>query len=202
MHIAEGVLSIPVLTTGGVVAAAGIAWGLRCLPWDRLVTTAVLSALFFVASLVHVPIGPSSVHLIMSGVAGLLLGPAAFPAIFTALLLQALLFQFGGLTVLGVNTVIMALPAVCLGIVFRPFLNKNRGMRRVAAFLCGALAIAGSAFLASAALYCTDADFLATAGALFAAHLPVMAIEGVVTMLVVDFLARTSPELLSPPRQG
>jgi cobalt/nickel transport system permease protein len=38
-------------------------------------------------------------------VAGLLLGGAAFPAILTALLLRAMLFQFGDLTVLGVNTV-------------------------------------------------------------------------------------------------
>jgi cobalt/nickel transport system permease protein len=42
----------------------------------------VLSATFFVASLIHVPVGPSSVHLIMSGLAGLVLGWTAFPALF------------------------------------------------------------------------------------------------------------------------
>ena len=72
----------------------------------------VLSATFFVASLVHVPVGPSSVHLIMNGLAGLVLGWAAFPALFVGLLLQAVFFGFGGVTVLGVNTVAIALPAV------------------------------------------------------------------------------------------
>ena len=45
----------------------------------------------FVASLVHVPVGPSSMHLVLNGLLGLLLGWAAFPAILVGLLLQAVL---------------------------------------------------------------------------------------------------------------
>ena len=43
-------------------------------------------------------------HLILNGLLGMLLGWAAFPSIFVALMLQAILFQYGGITVLGVNT--------------------------------------------------------------------------------------------------
>ena len=75
-------------------------------------TVVILFLAFFVGSFVHVPIGLSSAHLILNGLLGAILGWAAFPAILTALLLQAVLFQFGGITVLGVNTFNVAGPAV------------------------------------------------------------------------------------------
>ena len=96
MHISEGVLSAPVLAGGAAFAVAATAVGLKKLTSDRIPQAGVLSAAFFVASLVHVPIGPSSMHLILNGIVGLLLGWAAFPVIAVALVLQAVLFQFGG----------------------------------------------------------------------------------------------------------
>ena len=63
-------------------------------------TVAILAAHFFVGSLIHVPVGPSSVHVVLNGLLGMLLGWAAFPSIFVALMLQAILFQYGGITVL------------------------------------------------------------------------------------------------------
>ena len=93
MHISEGVLSPAVLGAGAALAVAGLAMGLRKLDYDRLMTVAILAATFFVGSLIHVPIGPSSAHLILNGLVGILLGWAAFPAIFVALLLQAVLFH-------------------------------------------------------------------------------------------------------------
>ena len=78
MHISEGVLSPAVLGAGAVLAAAGIVIGLRKLDYDRLMTVAILAAAFFVGSLIHVPIGPSSVHLILNGLLGMLLGSRPF----------------------------------------------------------------------------------------------------------------------------
>jgi hypothetical protein len=90
-------------------AVAGIAIGLRRIDGDRLPYWGLMSAAFFVASLMHVPVGPSNVHLILNGLLGIVLGWAAVPAIFVGLLLQALFFGYGGITVSGVNTVIMGL---------------------------------------------------------------------------------------------
>ena len=64
----------------------------------------VLSAGFFVAGLIHVPIGFASVHLVLNGLVGIILGWLSFPAIFVGLLLQSIMFQYGGITALGVNT--------------------------------------------------------------------------------------------------
>jgi cobalt/nickel transport system permease protein len=196
MHISEGVLSGPVLAAGAAVALAGTAVGLRKLDLEQIAQAGMLSAAFFVASLIHVPIGPSSVHLILNGIVGLLLGWSAFPAILTALVLQAMLFQFGGLTTLGVNTVIMALPAVICYLLFGPFIRKSARVALPAAFACGAGAVLMGGLLSGAALMFTGEAFLEVAALVVAAHLPVMVIEGFVTVFCVTFLKKVKPELL------
>ena len=198
MHIAEGVLSPGVLAVGYALTAAGTTLGLRRLDYDRLMTTGILAAAFFVGSLVHVPIGFSSAHLILNGLLGVLLGWAAFPAILAALTLQALLFQFGGLVVLGVNTCSMGLSGVAAGWFFR-WLSRvwpTPAGRRTAAFLGGALGVAGAALLTALALTCSEQGFATAAALLFLAHVPVMLAEGCITMFTVEFLRRGRPEML------
>ncbi len=197
MHISEGVLSPAILGAGAVLAALGITIGLRKLDYDRLMTVAILAAAFFVGSLVHVPIGPSSAHLILNGLLGALLGWASFPAIFVALMLQGVLFQYGGITVLGVNTFNMAFPAVLGFYIFRPLILSPGRVRLVGAFCCGALAVAGAGFLTALSLAWTDEGFLRAAQLLFLAHIPIMIVEGMITALVISFLAKVRPEILS-----
>lgn len=203
MHIAEGVLSPGVLAAGYALTAAGTALGLRRLDDDRLMTAAILAAAFFVGSLIHVPIGISSAHLILNGLLGVLLGWATFPAILAALALQALLFQFGGLVVLGVNTCTMGLSSVAAGCLFRLLCRAwpTPAGRRAAAFLGGALGVGGAALLTAAALAFSEEGFAAAARLLFLAHAPVMLAEGVITMFTVDFIRRVRPEMLLAPQQ-
>jgi cobalt/nickel transport system permease protein len=196
VHISEGVLSAPVLVSGGVLAAAGTAIGLKKIDYDQLARVGILSATFFVASLVHVPIGPSSVHLIMNGIVGLLLGWAAFPAILVALLLQAVFFQFGGITTLGVNTIIMALPAVICYYLFAPFLHKDRKYLLLAGFGCGFCAVLFGGVIVGLALMFTEENFLKVAMLVVTAHIPVMIIEGIVTAFCVAFLKKVQPAML------
>lgn len=196
MHISEGVLSGPVLLAGGALAAAGTAVGLKTLDYDRIARAGLLSAAFFVASLIHVPIGPSSVHLILNGIVGLMLGWGAFPAIVVALVLQAVLFQFGGLTTLGVNTMIMAAPAVACYYVFGPLVHRRQGVALSAAFACGFTSILLAAVLAGVALMFTEESFLEVTLLIITAHIPVMVIEGVITIFCVAFFRRVQPDLL------
>ena len=125
MHISEGILSAPVLLGSGAVAATLTAVGLKKLDFDRIMNVSLMTATFFVASLIHVPLGPGSIHLVLNGLLGIILGWACFPAIIIALLLQALFFQYGGITVLGVNMIIMALPAIISFYIARPWLKTN-----------------------------------------------------------------------------
>jgi len=196
MHISEGVLSGPVLISGGALAAAGTAVGLKKLDYDHIARAGILSAAFFVASLIHVPIGPSNAHLILNGLVGLLLGWAAFPAILVALVLQAMLFQFGGITALGVNTIVMALPAVICYLVFSRFLHKRPLLALSAAFACGFFSVLFGAVLVGLALIFTEENFFEVSAIVIAAHIPVMIIEGVITAVCVSFLKKVQPAML------
>ncbi len=196
MHISEGVLSGPVLLTGGALAAAGTAVGLKQLDYDHIARAGLLAAAFFVASLIHVPIGPSSIHLILNGIVGLILGWGAFPAIVVALLLQGILFQYGGLTTLGINTLIMAIPAVISYYLFAPLVHRRREIALAAAFGCGSVSILLGALVAGAALMFTEENFLEVTVLIVSAHIPVMVIEGVITSFCVAFLLKVQPELL------
>jgi cobalt/nickel transport system permease protein len=196
MHISEGVLSPAVLAGGAGLAVVGCAIGLKKLDYEAIPRVAILSAAFFVASLIHVPVGPVGAHLVLNGLMGLLLGWMAFPAILIALFLQALLFQFGGLTVLGVNTVTMAAPAVICFFVFRSFLRGQGVTATVAAFACGALAILLSGLLVAAALITTGQAFLKVAELVLLAHIPIMIIEGIITLFIFQFLKKVRPEML------
>jgi cobalt/nickel transport system permease protein len=196
MHISEGYLSGPVLISGAVLATAGTAIGLKKLDYERIAQAGMLAAAFFVASLVHVPIGPSNVHLIMNGIIGLFLGWGAFPVMLVALLLQGIFFQYGGITTLGVNTVIMAAPAVMVYYLFGRWTRAPGWPGRIAAFGCGAGAVALAAVVMAASLVFTDEKFFALAGTAIAIHTPVMIIEGVVSAVCVAFLAKVKPEML------
>jgi len=201
MHIAEGVLSWPVLVTGAAAAAAGVAIGLRKTDYEQLPRVAVMASAFFVASLIHVPIGPSSAHLVLNGLAGIVLGWAAFPAILVALFLQAILFGFGGLTTLGANALTMALPAVACYYMFNRYARGNGASAAVFAvgFAAGAGGIAMGAVLVSAMLYTTGREFVHVAQLVLIGHIPVMCVEGIVTGSVLVLLSRVRPQLLVVP---
>jgi cobalt/nickel transport system permease protein len=201
MHISEGVLNAPVLISGAALALAGTAAGLRQMDYDRVAHVGVLASAFFVASLIHINVGPSSAHLILNGLLGLILGWAAVPAIFVALILQAIFFQFGGITTLGVNTILMALPAVICYYAFRNLIHQSPVLAVIGSFSCGFVSVLLSALLLALALVFTEKNFWSLAGLIVAANLPVMVIEGIITVFCVTFLKKVLPEILpGPPR--
>ncbi len=196
MHIADGVLPISVAVAGYALSLAGASLSLRRIGADELPKIAVVTSSFFVASLIHLPLGPTSVHLLLPGIVGALLGPAAFLAVLIGLFLQSLLFQFGGLTALGANALMMGLPALACGLLFRRF----RGTTRTGNVLAGVLASGGGVMLSALALALLLAtageDFLAVAKLALAAHIPVVLIEAAVGGAIVAFLFKVKPDML------
>lgn len=195
-------MSAPVLGAGAALSAVGMAIGLKKLDYDRLPQTAILAAGFFVASLVHVPIGPAKAHLVLNGLLGLLLGWAAFPAIFVGLVLQAVLFQYGGLTSLGVNTFSMAFPALVSYWIFGRWIGGGGAISAAAAFGAGFLAILISALMVASALALSGEQFFTAAQLIIMAHLPIMVVEGLLTAAIVSFLSRVRPAMLANGKAG
>ena len=189
-------MSGPVLISGMALAGVGTAVGLKKLDYEAVPQAGLVSAVFFVASLIHVPLGPASVHLILNGLVGLILGWVAFPVILVALVLQTLFFQFGGITTLGVNTVIMAVPALLGYLLFSPMLRKRAFVALTAAFACGCFSVFLGSLLLALALVFTEKNFLKASALLVAAHGPVMIVEGVITALCIGFLRKVRPSML------
>ncbi|TNF49083.1 cobalt transporter CbiM, partial [bacterium] len=152
---------------------------------------------FFVGSLIHLPFGPVSIHLILNGINGLILGWAAFPSILVALIFQVLLFQYGGITVLGVNTVIMALPAVVSYYLFGKMVRSESSVLVwMGGFAAGFSAVAFGVLLIGLSLTLSGEGFREPAAVAVAAHLPVMVTEGILTGFCIAFLHKVKPEIL------
>jgi cobalt/nickel transport system permease protein len=202
MHIPDGVLSTPVLVTTGILAAGGVANGLRKIEYERLPRVAVMAAAFFVASLIHVPVGPTSSHLLLNGLMGLLIGWAAFPALLVALALQAVFFGFGGFTSLGANVIIMASPAVVVYYLFVGRVKRVSLQKRLfgLGILAGITAILVTCLVAGLVLWTSGKEFAGAIIAISIAHIPVAIIEGFVTGAIMVFLQKVRPELLYAPQ--
>lgn len=198
MHISDGVLPTYATAGGYVVSAVLVTWSARRTRSEDLPKLAVVTAAFFVASLIHIPLGPTSAHLIMPGLTGALLGPPAFLSIGLGLLLQSLLFQFGGLTALGANTLMMGLPAVVCGWLFQKCKGRTQTRQATVGGLVSALGTALAAVMLAMLLVTGGEDFLGVAKIALLAHIPVIIIEGIISAFTIGFLARVKPALLLP----
>ncbi|WP_297942045.1 cobalt transporter CbiM [uncultured Campylobacter sp.] len=192
MHISEGVLSAPVLLAGWAVTApavAAILWRVRQSEIPRI---ACFSALFFVASFVHLPVGVSSMHLMLSGLVGAFLGSRAILAIFVALFLQGVFFGFGGLSVLGVNTAVISFPAV-LGGLFAAAAKAQElkaRMQKIYLFLAGFVPIVCSMLLLDLVLFISGREFFAIATLISLEGAILAVLEGIITLFALSFIAK------------
>lgn len=210
MHIPDGILPVPV-TAAGYAATAVVTWySVRKInqkenPRQDIPKASLLTAAFFVASWIHIPVPPTSVHLVLNGLLGAVLGYFAFLAILIGLFFQAVMFQHGGLTTLGVNAMIIGLPAIIAHYIFRLRKLGNKESRRktgIFGFLSGAVAI-GISVAMFVVILLTNIPAVLDIGTeqkaiytLAIAHLPLIAIEGVITSLLVVFLQRVRPRIL------
>ena len=210
MHIPDGILPAAVSVAGYATTGAATWHSLRKInqeedPRESIPKASLLTAAFFVASWIHIPVPPTSVHLVLNGLLGAVLGYYAFPAILIGLFFQAVMFQHGGLTTLGVNATIMGVPALLAHFIFRlrnVVGKESRTWTGVFGFLAGAGGLGIAALISLILLVTTIPAHLDVAAerasiyALTLAHVPLMVLEGAFTALVVLFLQRVRPELL------
>jgi cobalt/nickel transport system permease protein len=210
MHMADALLSPAVGGTLGAVAAGGIAWSsrkLRLVGDDRSVPLmAVLGAFVFTAQMVKItiPATGSCGHLGGALLLAILLGPhAAFLAIASVLVVQALFFADGGLLALGCNIVNLgALTAfVAYPLVYRPLAgSRPGGWRRQLAIFAAALVSMQLAAFGVVLETCTSGisalPFTSFLGLMQPIHLAIGLLEGVATAAIIAAVERVRPELL------
>src|SRR6516162_6849156 len=119
VHISDNLLQTGWWLGGFALLAVLMALGSRRVRDDEIPRTALLTSAFFIASLIHVRVGPASAHLPLNGLVGVVLGWRAAIAIPVAVFLQAVLFGHGGFTTIGINSCIMIVPAIAAAYLFR-----------------------------------------------------------------------------------
>lgn len=187
-----------------VVAAPAVALVARRAQRDfeesRVALLGVLGAFVFAAQMINFPVGPGTTsHLVGGALLSFTLGPAAASVVITAILvIQALIFQDGGVLALGANVTNMALVGVAAG--YLPFALWGRGNhRKLAMFAGGSLSLLASALLALSELLLSGVRMrpavLATALALFVVS---AMLEGAITVSVMQALERMQPRIARP----
>lgn len=202
MHLPDGFLSAPVWLALDAISLPAVAWAARRAGHgafeERVPLLGAMGAFVFAAQTVNFPTGAgASGHLLGGALLGIVLGPARAAAVMTAVLvLQAILFQDGGVLALGANVFNMALAGVAAG--YLPV--QLWGRRPAAIFFAGWLSVATSGGLALAELLASGvalpAELMWTSLAVFAAA---GVVEGAITVAAVGAIERLRPGAFLAP---
>ncbi|BAQ65647.1 cobalt transporter CbiM [Geminocystis sp. NIES-3709] len=211
MHIPDGILP-PAISISGYAITGGITWfSLRQISkqpdyQEQIPKASLLTAAFFVSSLIHIPIPPFSIHLVLNGIMGLVLGYFAFPAILIGLFFQAVFFQHGGLSTLGINAIIMGIPslvAYSLWSLRKLSLFNNPITQNILTFFVGSIAVFLSALIfvfitlnTISSDFNIDTEKTAILTSLIGYSIQGI-IEGILTVMLVNFLEKVKPEIIS-----
>ncbi len=207
LHIPDGFLSGPVAAVMYAVAAVFIALAIRQTNRNLQENTAplmgVLAAFIFAAQMMNFPIGGgTSGHMLGGALAAILVGPWAAIIIMTSVVgVQALVFQDGGLAVLGANVFNMGVLTALAGFaIYRGISALNRGNRQTllaGAFVAAWSTVMLSALLTSAQLAISDTSpWSVVLPAMMGVHALIGIGEGLITAGAVAFILSTRPDLL------
>lgn len=199
MHISEGILSAGTCLAGYCGTAVFTAWGLKKTDRGKIPATALMGAAFFTSSLIHFRIGVTSVHLTLLGLTSIILGPSSILAIVSGLFFQAIMFQHGGITTLGINGLIMIIP-VLIGQLFFRALTKERQGNKVFVSICAGI-VSGFILLMATALTAlivmAGGDSFMGIAAFFTIGNSILAIaEGLISVVIVNRLMKIKPEMI------
>ncbi len=190
MHIADGIVAADVAVAADAIVLIAVSLIGRKAKADDVPKMGLMTAALFVVSLIHFPIAGTSLHLGLFGLAGILLGVESFPVIFVALLFQALVFQHGGILSLGLNTINMGMGAFVGWFIWKA--DKIPDATR--SFAAGFLGIMTAALLMT--LEFKVSGYGRGVFFILALYLILAAVEGILTMIIIDFFRRTGSTIL------
>ena len=196
MHVADGVLSLSVSVVTYIGASYLVLKSTKGISEEEIPKISLLTGAFFVSSLINIPIGPTSVHPILSGFLGLVLGKRAPLGIFIGLILQAALFQHGGISTLGANTLLMSIPALFVYWLSRLLKDYSYFAK---GFLAGFLGVTTGVCLLILLLFITDQRYsegtFSVIKIVVYTYLPLAVLEAFLTAFSVKYLYSIKPSL-------
>lgn len=208
MHIPDGFLSLPVSLAFWLISILLIGSAVRrlekTLSEREVPLMGVLAAAIFAGQMLNFTVtGGTSGHLLGAALATILLGPYPAMLVMTSVVsVQALLFQDGGLVVMGANLFNMAIVGVWSAYAVFSLVRRLAGKARWGLFAGGFAAAWSSIFLAALAcalelaLSGTSPANLAVP-AMGGIHALIGIGEGLITIGALGFLYAARPDLLS-----
>ena len=205
LHIPDNFLSlfIAILFWGITASAVGMAISKtnKSLGEKQIPLMGVMAAFIFAAQMLNFPVaGGTSGHFLGGALAAIVLGPWAAILVMTAVIaVQGLLFQDGGLVVMGANIFNMGvLTAVISFGLYRSVIGKSKGLRLAVAGIGAWLSTIAAALVTSLQLWLSGTSQLQIVLLpMLGVHVLIGIGEAIITVAALAFLERTRPDLLN-----
>jgi len=204
MHIPDGFLSlvISIICWGITASVVGLAISKtnKLLGEKQIPLMGVMAAFIFAAQMITFPVaGGTSGHLLGGAMGAIVLGPWAGMLVMTSVIaVQALLFQDGGLLVMGANILNMGLLTAAVGYgLYRSVSNQSNTVKLVIAGMAAWLSVMTGALLTSFELWLSGTSGLALViPAMLGVHAFIGIGEALITVAALAFIFQTRPDLL------
>ncbi|MBI5944822.1 MAG: energy-coupling factor ABC transporter permease [Chloroflexi bacterium] len=205
MHIPNDYLSLAVSlvcwAVSVIVLRTAISRTNKSLGERQVPLMGVMAAFIFAAQMINFPVlGGTSGHLLGGVLAAVMLGPWAGMLAMTAVIaVQGLLFQDGGLIVMGANILNMGLLTCAIGYgLYRAVLGKSPAVKlAVIGFAAWLSVMAGALFVALQIWLSGNAELRIIVPAMLFVHAFIGLGEALITVAAVTFIMRTRPDLLA-----
>jgi cobalt/nickel transport system permease protein len=204
MHIPDNFLSLMVSIIGWIVTAVTLRFAIsktnKSLGEKQIPLMGVMAAFIFAAQMINFPVlGGTSGHLLGGALAAIVLGPWAGMLVMTAVIaVQALLFQDGGLVVMGVNILNMGLITSAVGYgLYRGMYEQSKPLKLAVIGFAAWLSVMTAALLTSLQIWLSgNAELRIILPAMLFVHTFIGIGEALVTVAAVSFIMQTRPDLL------
>jgi len=204
LHIPDGFLSIivsaicwaiTIITLGVAISKTNKALGEKQVP-----LMGVMAAFIFAAQMINFPVaGGTSGHLLGGALAAIMLGPWAAMLVMTAVVaVQGLLFQDGGLLVMGANILNMGLVTAAIGYgLYRSTAKQSKQIKLSVAGVAAWLSVMAGALLTSFQLWLSGTSQLQIViPAMLGVHALIGLGEAIITVAALTFIFQTRPDLI------
>lgn len=210
MHIPDGFLSTGVWITLWAVSAAALGYAIRKtnkkLGEKTVPLTGMLAAFIFAGQVLNIPVaGGTSGHMLGAVLAAVFVGPLTASIIMaTVFIVQALIFQDGGVTALGANIFNMGLIGAVFGYyiycILWKIIGDGKGRLFAAGFAAWVSVVLGSAACALELAFSGTMPLEIVLPAMVSIHALIGLIDAGVTIVVLSFVLKTRKDLLELPK--
>lgn len=205
LHIPDGFLNLPISLICWAITIVILGVAVRqtqhTLGERQVPLMGVMAAFIFAAQMINFPVaGGTSGHLLGGALAAITLGPWAAMLVMAAVIgVQALLFQDGGLLVMGANILNMGLLTALIGYgLYRSVLGRSRGVRLAVAGVAAWLSVMAGALATALQLWLSGTSSLnVVIPAMLGVHALIGVGEALITVAALAFIMQTRPDVLA-----